>query len=51
MPLLTDFEWSTKYDPEDGPLVHQFYLAALSCAQRYDRTTGYFSANALSSSL
>ena len=47
MPLLTDFEWRTKYDPEDGPLVQQFYLAALGCAQRYDRTTGYFSANAL----
>lgn len=47
MALLTDFEWRTKYDPEDGTLVSQFYLAALGCAQRYDRTTGYFSASAL----
>jgi len=47
MPLLTDFRWKTKYDLDDGSLVEQFYLAALACAQRYDRTTGYFSATAL----
>lgn len=47
MPLLTDYDWRTKYDPDEGPLIQQFYLAALSCAQRYDRTTGYFSATAL----
>ena len=47
MPLLTDFEWRIKYDPDEGPLIEQFYLTALACAQRYDRTTGYFSATAL----
>ena len=47
MPLLTDFIWRSKYDPDDGSLVAQFYLNALSCAQRYDRTTGYFSATVL----
>lgn len=47
MPLLTDYDWRTKYDPDDGSLVGQFYLTALACAQRYDRTTGYFSATAL----
>lgn len=48
MPLLTDFAWQSKYDPDEGSLVEQFYLRALSCAQRYDRTTGYFTAAALS---
>lgn len=47
MPLLTDYDWLSKYDPDEGTLVRQFYLTALSCAQRYDRTTGYFSATAL----
>ena len=47
MPLLTDYDWRTKYDPDDGSLIGQFYLTALACAQRYDRTTGYFSAMAL----
>ena len=47
MSLLTDFNWRTKYDPDDGTLIEQFYLTALACAQRYDRTTGYFSATAL----
>lgn len=47
MPLLTDFTWRSKYDPDDGSLVAQFYLNALSCAHRYDRTTGYFSATVL----
>ncbi|MFY7914050.1 MAG: hypothetical protein ACOVPA_05215 [Rubrivivax sp.] len=47
MPLLTDYDWRTKYDPDDGSLIGQFYLTALACAQRYDRTTGYFSATAL----
>jgi len=47
MPLLTDFDWRIKYDPDEGTLIEQFYLTALACAQRYDRTTGYFSATAL----
>tara|TARA_R110002049_G_scaffold286969_1_gene468886 strand:- start:313 stop:3540 length:3228 start_codon:yes stop_codon:yes gene_type:complete len=48
MPLLTDYAWQSKYDHDDGPLIDQFYVHALSCAQRYDRTTGYFTAAALS---
>src|SRR6266576_3625203 len=47
MPLLTDSDWRIKYDPDEGTLIEQFYLTALACAQRYDRTTGYFSATAL----
>jgi hypothetical protein len=47
MSLLTDFTWHTKYDPDDGPLIEQFYLMALASTQNYDRTTGYFSATAL----
>lgn len=47
MSLLTDFTWQTKYDPDEGSLIGQFYLRALGCAQRYDRTTGYFTATAL----
>lgn len=47
MPLLTDYDWRTKYDPDEGTLIAQFYLTALASAQRYDRTTGYFSATAL----
>ena len=38
MPLLTDFDWRIKYDPDEGTLIEQFYLTALACAQRYDRT-------------
>ncbi len=45
--LLTDREWKTKYTPEDGDLVALFYVPALDCAVRYERTTGYFSASAL----
>ena len=47
MPLLTDRAWKTKYTPEDGDVVAAFYVPALDCAVRYDRTTGYFSASAL----
>ena len=32
MPLLTDYDWRTKYDPDDGSLIGQFYLTALACA-------------------
>lgn len=47
MALLADYDWRSKYDPDDGTLIEQFYLTALACAQRYDRTTGYFSSTAL----
>lgn len=47
MPLLTDFTWQSKYAPDEGSLIEQFYLRALACAKRYDRTTGYFTATAL----
>ena len=47
MTFLADHTWQAKYTPEDGDLVEQFYLPALACAIRYDRTTGYFSAAAL----
>lgn len=47
MALLADYDWRSKYDPDDGTLIGQFYLTALGCAQRYDRTTGYFSSTAL----
>ena len=32
---------------EDGDLLTRFYIPALECAVRYDRTTGYFTAGAL----
>ncbi len=47
MPLLTDFTWKTKYTSDEGHLVTDFYVPALSCAERYHRTTGYFSARVL----
>jgi len=47
MPLLTDQKWKAKYTKEDGNLLRAFYLPALACAERYDRTTGYFTAGAL----
>jgi SNF2 family DNA or RNA helicase len=47
MSLLPDFDWKLKYTPDDGNLVKLFYVPALSSAQRYDRSTGYFSASAL----
>lgn len=47
MSLLADHDWKRKYTPDDGNLASQFYLPALRAAVRYDRTTGYFSASAL----
>ena len=47
MSLLQDRAWKTKYTTDDGDLVSSFYVPALECAKRYDRTTGYFSASAL----
>jgi hypothetical protein len=46
-PLLPSRTWETSYRHEDGDLIALFYVPALSCAVRYDRTTGYFSATAL----
>ena len=47
MSLLPDTKWKLKYTPEDGNLVQCFYVPALRCANRYDRSTGFFSATAL----
>jgi SNF2 family DNA or RNA helicase len=47
MRLLPARDWLTKYSPESGDLVADFYVPALECAVRYDRSTGYFSAYAL----
>ncbi len=47
MYLLTNFQWQTKYDSDSASLVKEFYEPALSCAIRYDRSTGYFSAKLL----
>jgi SNF2 family DNA or RNA helicase len=47
MSLLPDSKWKLKYTPEDGNLVTCFYVPALRCANRYDRSTGFFSATAL----
>ena len=44
---LRDRTWRLKYTPDDGDLVTQFYIPALECAVRYDRSTGYFGAAAL----
>lgn len=46
-PLLLSRSWETSYRHEDGDLISLFYVPALSCAVRYDRMTGYFSATAL----
>jgi SNF2 family DNA or RNA helicase len=35
------------YTPDDGNLVQLFYVPALCVATHYDRTTGYFTASAL----
>ncbi|MDW8443613.1 MAG: phospholipase D-like domain-containing protein [Acetobacteraceae bacterium] len=47
MPILSDFAWKLFYTPEDGDLVERLYVPLLSCAERYDRLTGYFTATAL----
>ncbi|MBI2853098.1 MAG: DEAD/DEAH box helicase family protein [Chloroflexi bacterium] len=47
MSTLQDLPWKIKYDSDAGSLVKDFYVPALECAVRYDRTTGYFSAAAL----
>lgn len=45
--LLADHHWLLKYTPDDGNLVRLFYVPALEDAVRYDRLTGYFTADAL----
>ena len=45
--MLIDRSWKLKYTPEDGDLVKLFYIPALEDAERYDRLTGYFKAEAL----
>ena len=45
--MLHDHPWKLKYTPDDGDLVSRFYVPALRDAERYDRLTGYFNANAL----
>jgi len=45
--LLSDRTWKTKYDSDEASLVRDFYEPVLSCAVRYDRTTGFFSSRVL----
>lgn len=47
MSCLADYDWKPFYSPDHGDLVQGFYIPALSCAVRYDRSTGYFGASAL----
>jgi hypothetical protein len=47
MAILSDHAFKPKYSAEDGDIVGAFYVPALCCAVRYDRTTGFFSAGAL----
>ena len=44
---LRDRQWLTKYDSDSASLVREFYEPAISCAVRYDRSTGFFSAKLL----
>jgi SNF2 family DNA or RNA helicase len=46
--LLQDTRWKARYDSDERDLVGSFFVPALECATRYDRTTGYFSASVLS---
>src|SRR3546814_21027060 len=47
MPVLRDHSWGLRYTPDDGDLIGDLYVPLLSCAVRYDRLTGYFTAAAL----
>lgn len=44
---LRCIDWKTSYRHDDGDLVALFYNRALAEAVRYDRMTGYFTADAL----
>jgi superfamily II DNA or RNA helicase len=47
IPYLKSRSWQPLYSHEDGDLVGKFYVPALECATEYDRSTGYFTADAL----
>ncbi len=47
MSLLRDTSWELDYDADTGDLSRVFFAPALSCATRYDRLTGYFTARSL----
>ena len=47
MARLADYNWQTGYTPGDGDLIARFYNPLLGCARRYDRTTGFYSADTL----
>lgn len=47
MSILQDHQWKAMYSPDNGNLIKAFYVPALSCAVRYDRTTGFFKPDAL----
>lgn len=47
MSNLDDHVWPVRFSVEEGDAVKDFYIPVLSCAVRYDRTTGYFTAPAL----
>jgi superfamily II DNA or RNA helicase len=46
-PALRARKWGLRYSRDDGDMVAELYLPLLSCAVRYDRLTGYFTAGAL----
>jgi len=47
MSLLCDRVWPARLSSHDGPLLDRLYLPALSCAVRYDRSSGFFSPRGL----
>lgn len=47
MNKLSEHDWPLSYSLDDGNLAAIFYTPALSCAVRYDRMSGYFTADAL----
>lgn len=46
-PLLTDHPWDLGYTRDDGDMVARLFVPLLARAVRYDRLTGYFTADAL----
>ncbi len=47
MSQLRDHDWFVSYSHEDGDLVALFFEPVLSCAQLYQRATGYFSGSVM----
>ena len=45
--MLRDVDWQISYSPADGDPLKLFYEPALIHAVRYDRSSGYFSAESL----